>query len=121
MAAAPSAASIPGVNLHERTPTMTIVPRAVAAALVAAAALTAGGPAADASTLAIAAPVASAAAPSPPAPVLTFAPPSVGPICVDLGPIIIGGAMMNPGLNVCSSGASLPPMHWGPSGTPVAG
>ena len=80
-----------------------------------------GGLALGAAALAIGAPVATANALPAPAPGLTFVPPSVGPICVDIGPVIIGGTMTSPGLNVCSSGASLPPIQWSPLGTPVAG
>jgi hypothetical protein len=39
---------------------------------------------------------------------LTFVPPRVGPICVAIGEIILGGNMVSPGLNVCTPGASLP-------------
>jgi hypothetical protein len=47
---------------------------------------------------------------SPASPGLTFIPPSVGPICVALGPTILGGTMTNPGLHVCTTGASLQPI-----------
>ena len=79
--------------------------------------------AAGASALALAAPVAAAnaadipvAPPSGPVshPVLTFVPPSTGPICVAIGPIIIGGKVISPGLHVCTSGASLPPLSTQP-------
>jgi hypothetical protein len=75
---------------------------------------------AAAGLLAFAVPVATAAAASvppagqsqaPPAPVLTFLPPSVGPICVAIGPIVIGGKVISPGVHVCTSGAALPPLH----------
>ena len=75
---------------------------------------------AAASVLALAGPVAAASADSagaagqsqlPPPPVLTFVPPSVGPICVVIGPIIIGGKVISPGLHVCTSGVSLPPLR----------
>ena len=74
--------------------------------------------AAGASALALAAPVTAAnaadipvAPPSGPVshPVLTFVPPSTGPICVALGPIIIGGKIISPGVNVCTSRVSAPP------------
>ena len=73
---------------------------------------------AGASALALAAPVTAAnaadipvAPPSGPVshPVLTFVPPSTGPICVALGPIIIGGKIISPGVNVCTSRVSAPP------------
>jgi hypothetical protein len=68
----------------------------------------------------IAAPVSGAsAATSPPsiaqAPgsgLLTFVPPSVGPISVSIGPTIIGGKMINSGVNVSLPGISLPPITW---------
>jgi hypothetical protein len=64
--------------------------------------------------LALAAPVAAASADTAPAPaaqaspVLTFVPPRVGPIGVSLGPIIIGGRVISPGVNVATKGVSLP-------------
>ena len=67
---------------------------------------------------AVAAPVAGASAGTtagttavPASPALTFVPPSVGPICVAIGEIILGGNMVSPGLNVCTSGASPPPIY----------
>ena len=57
-------------------------------------------------------PAASAALPSP---ALTFVPPSVGPICVVIGPIILGGKLMNPGIHECLQGTSLPPMALQPT------
>jgi hypothetical protein len=77
---------------------------------------------AAASVLAVAAPLATAGTASastaggsntPPRSGLTFVPPSVGPICVVIGPIILGGKVMSPGLHVCTTGVSLPPLHRG--------
>jgi hypothetical protein len=66
----------------------------------------------------IAAPVTSASAATMPAttivpvsPALTFVPPHVGPICVAIGEIILGGNMVSPGLNVCTPGVSSPPIQ----------
>jgi hypothetical protein len=79
--------------------------RMLAATAVAAVALgTAGG------ALAATAPPAS---PSP-APGLVFVPPSVGPICVNIGAIIINGKVINPALHVCLPGFTAPPIIWRP-------
>ena len=75
---------------------------------------------AAAGALALAGPLAGASAASvppsggpvlPPLPGLTFIPPHVGPICATIGPIIIGGMVINPGLDVCTTGTSLPPLQ----------
>ena len=74
--------------------------------------------AAVAAVIALAAPVAAARAntlpaASSPAPTrLTFVPPKVGPLSVSLGPTIIGGQVIDPGLNVSTPGVSLPPIVW---------
>jgi hypothetical protein len=67
--------------------------------------------------LALAAPVAAAQADPAPAaslpassPLLTFVPPKVAPITVSIGPSILGGQMVSPGLTVSSPGVSLPPL-----------
>ena len=71
--------------------------------------------------LGLAAPLASASAAAPPAmsptlpaagTVMTFVPPKVGPIQVSIGPTVIGGKMISPGVNVATPGASLPPITW---------
>jgi len=67
--------------------------------------------------LAVAIPAAAAHAATPgPAPTLpsitmpgiTFTPPQVGQIDVVIGPTIIGGKVIDPGLNVSTTGTSLP-------------
>jgi hypothetical protein len=58
---------------------------------------------------------------------LTFVPPSVGPLVVSLGATIIDGQMISPGLNVSTTGTTLPPITFTPpsattfpiNGTPV--
>jgi hypothetical protein len=79
---------------------------------------------AAAGLLAVTGPVAAASAESapaaaepqgPPPATLTFVPPRVGPICVTIGPIIIGGNMISPGVHVCLAGTSLPPIIWPPT------
>jgi hypothetical protein len=71
--------------------------------------------------LAIAAPVAGASAKpspkasgpsSPPPPAFTFVPPRVGQLSVDIGPTIINGEVVDPGLHVVSPATDLPPMSW---------
>ena len=70
--------------------------------------------------LALAAPVAASpdttpAATTPPAgsgPLFTFVPPKVAPITVSIAPTFIGGQMISPGLNVATTGVSLPPIVW---------
>jgi hypothetical protein len=75
--------------------------------------------------LAIAAPVAGAGTtpspeasgpPSPPPLALTFVPPKVGQLSVDIGPTIINGEVIDPGLHVVSPATDLPPMSstWPP-------
>jgi hypothetical protein len=59
------------------------------------------------------APAAAAHADTPPAtsgPTLTFVPPQVGRLVVVIGPIIIGGRLMSPGVHVENPTASIPTM-----------
>ena len=49
-----------------------------------------------------------------PPPGLTFVPPAVGPICVNLGAIVIGGKVISPSLHVCTQGVTVPPIVWRP-------
>jgi hypothetical protein len=50
-----------------------------------------------------------------PSPLLSFVPPKVGPLSVSLGPTIIDGQVISPGVNVVSPGITLPPITWSPT------
>jgi hypothetical protein len=98
---------------------MRPIPKRSAAVSIALGLLAVGSPAAEAG----------AASPSPPAPSpgpaqpvaplapdalpslprLSFSPPEVGEISVAIGPIILGGKMINPGLKVTKPAVSLEP------------
>jgi hypothetical protein len=66
------------------------------------------------------APAASAAAATPvtatttPRPMLTFTPPSVGSLVVSIGPIIIDGHVISPGVYVVKPPVTLPPISFTP-------
>jgi hypothetical protein len=73
--------------------------------------------------LAVAMPAAGASAATPPAatplaatipslqmPAMNFTPPKVGQLSVDIGPTIIGGKVMDPGMHVSTPGTALPPI-----------
>jgi hypothetical protein len=47
-------------------------------------------------------------------PLITFVPPRVGPLSVNLGPTIIDGQQISPGVSVSTPGTSLPVMTWTP-------
>jgi hypothetical protein len=94
-------------------PTSCTKRRALAAALGAIVAVAAVAPVARAETR----PAASAAQQAQ-APLLTFVPPRVGPIAVQLGPTIIGGQVIDPGLSVSTPGVSLPTLTFAPTFTP---
>ena len=59
----------------------------------------------------------SAPPPAAGSPLLTFVPPSVGPLSVSLGATIIGGKVISPGVNVSTTGISVPPITWTPPHT----
>jgi hypothetical protein len=75
---------------------------------------------AAAGLMAIAVPAGAGAATAPtdgsssPLLALTFVPPKVGPISVSIGPTILGGQVIDPGLHVTTPGVSLPPISWTP-------
>jgi hypothetical protein len=73
--------------------------------------------AASVCVLAAVAPAAHASDPATPATAspplaLTFVPPKVGPLRVDIGPTVINGKIIDPGLHVHTAGVSLPTIHW---------
>jgi hypothetical protein len=76
--------------------------------------------AASAAALVAVVPSANAATTTPPPstlpafdlPALQFTPPAVGPIHVVIGPIIIGGHVINPGINLSTPGFTIP---WPPA------
>jgi hypothetical protein len=92
---------------HEQERSMRI--RTFTAATVAAGVFASAVPAAGASALT--GPTASAA-PSPSLPAFTFVPPKVGQLSVDIGPTIINGKVIDPGLHVLSPGVTVPPISW---------
>jgi hypothetical protein len=83
--------------------------RTCSAAAAAAALLAIGAPAAGASTSP--APMASAP-PSLPLPALHFTPPRIGRLSVDIGPTIINGVVVDPGLHVLNPDVTLDPSSW---------
>jgi hypothetical protein len=84
----------------------------IAAGAAAALCLLAAGPVASAG-----ADTTQPAATTPPA--LTFVPPAVGPIRVDIAPIVINGQVVNSGLHVLMPGVTLPPIRWTIAWPPV--
>lgn len=86
--------------------------RAAAAAGLAALAVTVPAATAGAQT---SSPLPSTLPPS----MVNFTPPTVGTVCSVIGPVIIGGQMTSPGLNVCTPplAGSIPPPQSLPGGS----